>query len=377
MNASPYITYILIFITGFITSSLAIPRIIYIAKRKRLFDVPDNDRKLHANITPNLGGIGISLAFITVSSIFINPLLFYKWNYIVASSTLLFLTGVTDDLVSISPLKKLLGQVLAAIITVYIADIRITSLHGILGVYEMPKWISLIFTIGGCVFVTNALNLIDGVDGLAGSIGSLCALALGICLAMLGNEGGACIAFSLTAAIMGFLRYNIAPAKVFMGDTGSLIIGFTISVLAILVTRSYHYNTELSNIIHSSRSGMVVMLAIIFIPVFDSFRVFITRLSKGGSPFKADRSHIHHFLLDVGFTHTQVVSILVISNVLIVIIALLLQDVNPNITLLCMIAFAGILFTILFYMRKKKLAENQQIIAAHKKNMLQGAQHVQ
>jgi UDP-GlcNAc:undecaprenyl-phosphate GlcNAc-1-phosphate transferase len=366
-----YILYPLIFFSSLILSILSIPRIIYIAKRKKLFDVPDNKRKIHISVVPNLGGIGIFLSYLLVCSFFIGLAIFDKWNIIVVSSLVLFVTGVTDDMVGITPSKKFLAQFVASIITISIANIRITSLQGILGIYDMPMWLSISFTTVGCMFVTNALNLIDGIDGLAGSLGVLGSFILGAGLALTGNMGGACMAFGLMGSLIGFLRYNVSPAKIFMGDTGSLFTGFTLSILAILFIQSFNAkyvqgfnaNSWLGTIVHSPKGALLVALSVLFVPVFDSFRVFLNRMRKGGSPFAADRTHLHHLLLDAGYNHSQAVSILVTSNIFIVTIALLVQDVNPNIGILCILSISMALFGILYYLRKNKMEKNQQLIA--------------
>ena len=365
-----YIVYLLTFICALSASLYSVPKIIYVAKRKRLFDKPDNDRKIHVNIIPNLGGIGIFFSFIIVTSLFITYPLVEKWSYIIASCIVLFLIGVNDDLIAVGAYKKFMAQFVAAFITVCLADIRINSLHGIFGVFQMPYWYSVIFTILGVMFITNAFNLIDGIDGLAGSLGVLVTFLLGACLGRLDNIGGACIAFSIMGATIGFLRYNIAPAKIFMGDTGSLLIGFIISILSILFVHSYTVYNPLVAIIHSHKGAMIVALSFLFVPIFDSFRVFIKRAIKGISPFKADRSHLHHYLLDMGFTHSKSVAVLLTSNILIITVALLVQDFEPNIAVGCVLAVAGILFSILFAMRRNKLAINRSLIEERKKKQV-------
>ncbi|MBL7684178.1 MAG: undecaprenyl/decaprenyl-phosphate alpha-N-acetylglucosaminyl 1-phosphate transferase [Flavipsychrobacter sp.] len=345
----------LTFISALIISLVSIPQIMLISAKKRLFDLPDNDRKIHLRVVPNLGGIGIFFAFITTCSLFLNHDSFSNWNYIIASSLILFLTGIMDDLVSLSPSKKFFAQFIAASITVCIADIRLSSLHGIFGVYDLTYWYSIIFSVVGIIFVINAFNLIDGIDGLAGSIGVLSTFSLGVCLAASGNAGGASMAFSLMGAIAGFLRFNTAPARIFMGDTGALLIGYIISVLCILFANSYNEQTTVGNIIHNPGGALVVGLSVLFVPVFDSFRVFATRLMRGVSPFKADRTHLHHYLLDLGFTHSMTVGILLISNILLITVALILQDFNPNLGIFGIVAVSFILYAILYFMRKKRM----------------------
>jgi UDP-N-acetylmuramyl pentapeptide phosphotransferase/UDP-N-acetylglucosamine-1-phosphate transferase len=260
-----------------------------------------------------------------------------------------------DDLVALSPSKKFLAQFIAASITVCIADIRLSSLHGIFGVYDLTYWYSIIFSVVGIIFVINAFNLIDGIDGLAGSIGVLSTFCLGVLLAVSGNAGGASMAFSLMGAIAGFLRFNTSPARIFMGDTGALQIGYIISVLCILFVNSFNSNAAVGDMIHNPGGALTVGLSILFVPVFDSFRVFTTRLMRGVSPFKADRTHLHHYLLDLGFTHSMTVTILILSNVLIITVALILQDFNPNLGMLGIVALSMGLYAVLYFMRKKRM----------------------
>lgn len=369
-----HLLYLLCFISALIISLVSIPQIIVIASKKRLFDMPDNERKLHSRVVPNLGGVGIFFAYITTASLFIQPAAFSKWNYIIASCLLLFLTGIMDDLVSLSPSKKFLAQFMAALIVVCLADIRLTSLHGILGVHDLPFWYSYAFSVVGVIFITNAFNLIDGIDGLAGTIGVLCTFLLGVFLAAFDNPGAACLSFSLMGAIIGFLRFNLSPAKIFMGDTGSLLLGFMISVLCILFVNSYNPSAQLAqaSLIDGQKGALVVGLSILFIPVFDSFRVFITRIIKGVSPFKADRTHLHHYLLDLGFTHSRTVLILLTANILIVTVSLVTQAFNPNIAIACIFGLSMGLFAVLYYMRKHRLSNPVQHFAANnpsKKNI--------
>lgn len=359
------ISYIYIAIIGLsaVFSAVAIPRIIIIAKRKRLFDLPDNNRKIHKEVTPNLGGIGIFFSSMILTGLFIGVTAEAAWwHYMVAACLILFLIGIKDDIITLTPTKKFLAQLIAAIITVCLADIRLQSLHGILGIHTLPYWVSVAFSIVGCIFVTNAFNLIDGIDGLAGSISVLAAATLGICLAFLGNESAALFAFALTGAILGFLRYNIAPAKIFMGDSGALYIGFSLSVLSIIFCNSFLGSGYLSQAIHSPAAALIIALAILFIPVFDSFRVFITRIAKGKHPFHADKTHLHHFLLDMGFSHSRTVTILITANLLIISTSLMVQDYNPNIALLAMLTVTYLLFLILYYMRKARLIKNEELI---------------
>jgi UDP-GlcNAc:undecaprenyl-phosphate GlcNAc-1-phosphate transferase len=353
MNSlQPYLSYILAIAGSLAISLFSVPNIIYIAKRKRLLDIPDNHRKLHARIVPNLGGIGIFFAFFIVASLLVHPLGFPKWNYIAAACLILFITGLKDDLVAISPSKKFIAQAMAATITVVFADVRLNSLGGLFGIGTLPEWASIPFSIVGCIFVTNAFNLIDGIDGLAGTIGVYITVMLGLFLAAYSKVSEAILAFSMAGALIGFLKSNLAPARIFMGDTGSLIIGFVVSVLGILTINTYHTGGSIDAIIVSSPGVLIVTLAILFIPLFDTFRVFTMRILRGHSPFRADRTHLHHYLLDIGLGHTKTVSVILVANIMVTALALGMQKVNINIAFAAMLFSMLGLYAILVYLRR-------------------------
>jgi len=316
--------------------------------------MPDNHRKLHTRIVPNLGGVGIFFAFFITASLFIKPD-FTTWNYVATACLILFITGLKDDLVTISSTKKFIAQFFAATITVWLAGVRLHSLGGLLGIHELPEWASIPFSILGCMFVTNAFNLVDGIDGLAGTIGVYISTTLGLCLAAYGNMSAAILAFSLSGAIIGFLKSNLPPASIFMGDTGSLLIGFVVSILGILSINAYHEGGSISNVIVSSPGILVVTLAILFLPVFDTFRVFTLRILRGHSPFSADRTHLHHYLLDIGLSHGQTVGVILSANILVTGLALYVQRYNINVAVFILLLFMLVLYSVLVYLRRSHL----------------------
>lgn len=165
-------------------------------------------------------------------------------QYIMASMLILFFIGIKDDLVELTAWKKLLGQILAAVIVVHFADIKIFNIFGLFGLNEIPLWLTYPLTVFTIVVITNSFNLIDGIDGLAGSIGVLTSLTFGAWFLAFGETQFAIWSFSLTGALLSFLYFNKTPAKIFMGDTGSLIIGFTAAILAI---QFIEFNRHLPN----------------------------------------------------------------------------------------------------------------------------------
>ncbi len=343
------------FFAALALAALAIPRIISVALSKNLFDLPDNSRKVHKNMISNLGGIGIFFAYIVVSSLFVDPIQFPRWTYISSATLILFFTGVKDDLVTMTPAKKFFLQAIAAAIVVFFADLRISSFHGLFGVYQLPVVFSQVFTIVGCIFVTNAFNLIDGIDGLAGSVSAIACLVLGTIFFIDHHYSESLIALSMGGAVTGFLIFNKPPARIFMGDTGALIIGFTLSVLCILMIEQASLPTAGHRVVHSPVGALLLSLAVLFAPLFDTFRIFAVRIIKGGSPFKADRTHLHHYLLDLGLSHGWAVITILIANAFILLVAYLLQDVNPHFVILTMTLVAIGLFGVLFYKRQQRI----------------------
>ncbi len=322
LSALPdYILYLLAVVVSAIVSLYAVKKIIFIARERKIYDIPDNIRKIHGEEIPSLGGIGVFIGYIATIPFFIQQF-GTGWEVIITSTVILFFTGIYDDLMNMRPSKKLLAQFIAAFITVKFADIRIPYLYGFNGIYTLPYWTSIGLTTFCCTFFINVFNFIDGIDGLAGMMSILCCGILGIFFAFSGNIVEACISFSLLGATAGLLYYNYFPAKIYMGDTGSMLSGFTIFILAVFFIRFMW----VSPVLFSPAPAFIVMLSILFYPVFDAIRVFILRIKKGISPLKADRRHLHYYLLDSGMSHAATAWLITGVNVLTISLAVLLGN---------------------------------------------------
>ncbi len=347
---------VLAFITAFTLSYVSMPSIIHIARVKKLYDLP-GERRSHDIITPSLGGVGI-FAGIIFSIVLWTPFgLFGDLQYIICGLLLIFLIGVKDDILPISPKKKLLGQIVVAAIIAYKADVHLSSMYGLFGMYELPYWIGIGLSIFTIVTIINAFNLIDGINGLAGGVTCLIATTLGTWFFLVDRIELAIIAFSLVGATLAFLKYNITPARIFMGDTGSLLIGL---VCAILVIEFIEFNQILSSAnIHKIKSAPAVGIGILVLPLFDTLRVFTTRILKGKSPFIPDRTHIHHLLLDAHCTHLQATSILMIINIGFIFLVYRFQHIGTLNLLLVVLILASILsLGLYFYVRYRHKIQN-------------------
>jgi UDP-GlcNAc:undecaprenyl-phosphate GlcNAc-1-phosphate transferase len=320
---------ILAFITSFSLTYLAIPSIIKLAIKKNLMDEPDH-RRTHKVSTPSLGGIAI-LSGTLFSIIMWTPFTYFgELQYILCAFIIIFLLGAKDDLDPVTPVKKVIVEIFAACILVFKANVKLTSMYGLFGLGTLPEWLSVFLTIFTILVIINAFNLIDGIDGLSGTVGLLVTSLFGVWFYMTGSIELSMIAFSLTGAIVAFLKYNFTPASIFMGDTGSLFIGLVCSILAI---KFIEFQPQASNSALITTSAPAVTIAILVIPLFDTLRVFLLRVISGHSPFKPDRRHVHHILVDLGLTHLQAVTILISLNILIIGAALGLQHFGNGVVL--------------------------------------------
>lgn len=331
-------------ITAFIITFMAIPSIIRVSVIKNLFDEP-TERKAHTSSIPTLGGLAIFAGVVFSYTFWTNGLESAYTQYIIAAIVVMFFIGIKDDIVELTAHKKLYGQLFAALIIVFFADIRITSLYGILGIYEIPYSLSVLVTIFTILTIINAYNLIDGIDGLAGGIGAIASFTFGLWFYNY-NEIGLCVlAFTLFSSLLAFLVYNFSPANIFMGDTGSLIVGLILAILCINFVEMSFLSLPYA---FPFRSSPAMAIAILIIPLADTMRIFVIRLMNGKSPFQADRNHIHHQLLDLGLTHREAALTLYLVNIGFILTALVLRNISSLLLLNILVAM-GVVFSIVPY----------------------------
>jgi UDP-GlcNAc:undecaprenyl-phosphate GlcNAc-1-phosphate transferase len=345
------ILIILAFLTSLIISFAAIPSIIKIAEIKHLFDEPDH-RKTHASRTPTLGGIAIFAALVFSLTFWSTQTEIIELQYIICSIILLFFMGIKDDLFNLVAYKKLLGQLIASFILVHFAGIKITTFYGLFGIDDLqllPSYILSIFTI---VVITNSLNLIDGIDGLAALVGIIGSLCFGGWFLSAGVTQYAILASCMCGALIGFFHFNKSPSKIFMGDTGSLIVGVVLSILAIKFI-------EMNRVLDRTHPNKVlavpiVTFGILVIPLFDTLRVFTLRILQGRSPLSADRNHIHHLLLQLGFSHMRATLSLGFFNLLIIAAMYYFQFLRGEILLATLLSICVLASSYLAHRVRKK-----------------------
>jgi UDP-GlcNAc:undecaprenyl-phosphate/decaprenyl-phosphate GlcNAc-1-phosphate transferase len=328
-----------VFLTALFFNLVLMPLVIRLIKNYHLFDFP-NFRKVHKNPIPTLGGIGIFLSMLIV--VITRPSLFtLDMLIVIASASVLFVVGIIDDIKDIRPRIKLLIQIFTTLVPV-IYGIRIDSLND-LGIGDISYPASIILSTLCIVFFINAFNLIDGVDGLAGGLAIITLIAFALLFYFAGVYDYALLAAAIAGSCLGFLVFNFNPARIFMGDSGSLTIGFFISIFAIrsiqLPSAIYYESFRIDS--------FLVVFALVFLPSLDAVRVFSSRILKKRSPFKPDKTHIHHLMLDTGMTHRSVAITLYTIQILIISLAFFPPPLIVMEILLGLIIFSVLVYELL------------------------------
>lgn len=360
------------FLIALLLGFVMIPNILLVSYRKRLFDLPD-PRKVHSCPVPRLGGISFLPAIVIAFAVVTGfrylmgfpvenlPLTrtLYEFLFWVVGAMLLYLIGVQDDLIGVGYRRKFLVQILAALLLVFCGD-WIHSLGGLFGIYDLPAWLGIPLTIFLIVYITNAINLIDGIDGLASG---LCCISLAMLAWMhirVGQYVYAFLALATLGILIPFWIYNVfgnaqKGHKLFMGDAGSLTLGYILSFLVIHLSF-----VRLDADAHTNPS-LVIALTTLIVPLFDVVRVVIHRLRTGKSPFLPDKNHFHHKLLRTGMRVRWVmVTILLVSLFFIVLNLLLLPHCSVTFILILDVVLwvaMHLYLDVLIYRRQKAETE--------------------
>lgn len=332
--------FILATLTAFTVAFLVTPILIKFLRKMKLGDTPGG-RKIHKSFIPSMGGISF-VAAVTVT------LAIWGWQYplpdiryLLGAICLMFFVGLRDDLIEMKASHKILGQLIAVILVIGASDIRIKDFHGFLGIGELNLYVSYVFSAFTLLALTNAFNLIDGLDGLASTMASLVFSFLGVWFLFQGLESYALICFTFLGAILAFLIYNWHPAKIFMGDTGSLTLGFTMGAL---VMAFMEVNQALpTSSIWKFEPSFAAGVALLMFPLYDMGRVFTRRISQGKGPMTPDKSHVHHFLMRMGLPHDKVTLILAILQLSFIGLVIVFKDYSDNIVLPLIVGVAILL----------------------------------
>ncbi len=319
------------------------PLVLNIAK-KRNFVVKPNKRTSHEGAIPNIGGISIFISFLLTVFLFTYPI-FAELQYTILGVFIILIVGFVDDLIDIKPGWKLFGECASAFFLIVVSDIRLSSLHGFLGITELPLGVSYSLSLFVFILIINALNLIDGVDGLASGLGIMYCLFFAVYFSLTSNVNLAISAFAMVGSLAVFFIYNVfgRKRKIFMGDSGALLLGYMI-VLYVFEFCEMNAHSSLPAKFRMSASPAVA-ICILSVPLFDTMRVVLTRIKNGVSPFRPDRNHVHHLLLKTGLKHRQVTFVLLLISLAYIFLGIVGR--NWSIGLLVSIAF--LLATVLTY----------------------------
>ncbi len=344
-------------ILAFMITYVSIPPLIEVARAKNLYDVP-NGRTSHEQITPTLGGIAIFSGFVISSMIFLNIAKIPFIQYVLAGSMVIFFVGLKDDITGLSPLKKFIGEIIAAGIIIDLGGVRLSSLHGFAGIGVLNYVSSDFLSLFVIVAIVNAFNLIDGVDGLSSGVGILASLVFGIWFFLIGQIQLAILAAAMVGALFAFFRFNFFSKrhKIFMGDIGSLLVGFILSILAIKFNEFNHAIGEANP--YFMKAAPAVSIGVLILPIFDTVRVMLIRMARGISPFRPDKRHVHHYLLEIMESHHKVTLILLSVNLLFIVFSFSFSDLRISVLLLILVVLASLLTYIPFLMVKKRRKKN-------------------
>lgn len=288
------ITMLIGFFVALVVALIATPLVKKLAIKIGAVDAP-NHRKVHQRIMPRLGGLAIYIGFL-VTFLIIAPKSMITWGILVGA-TIVIITGVFDDRYEISPKVKLLGQLIAAIVVV-MSGIKVEFINlPFEGIFAFG-WLSIPVTIFWIVGVSNAINLIDGLDGLAAGVSAIATATMLIMSLIIGNYTVSILSVALLGAIIGFLFFNFHPAKIFMGDTGALFLGFMLAAMSIL---GFKYVTLFA---------FIMPILVLGVPISDTFFAIIRRWLNNRPISEADKNHLHHRLLQLGLSHRQTVLVI-------------------------------------------------------------------
>lgn len=312
----------LICIVSFLVGLACMPIIRKIAQEKH-FVVKPNKRTSHIGEIPNIGGLDICFSFLLCYLLFdVSDTMLRQSQFLLIGMLVITMIGFTDDILDLSPLSKLLGEALAGIALIGFADIRLSHLHGFLGIGEIGIVSSYLLSFFVLAVIVNALNLIDGIDGLASGLGIMYCICFGVYFQHCNNPNWAVLAYSMAGALAVFFMYNVfgrSKRKIFMGDSGSLLLGYLLTAFVFRFCELNAYNA-VQETLHCDAAPAVV-LCILSVPLFDTLRVMVTRIKHHKSPFLPDRNHIHHLMLRTGLNHIQTTCLLMLITLFFILLA--------------------------------------------------------
>ena len=314
-----------------IVAFILTPVVKVLAQKVGAVDVPKDNRRMHDHPIPRMGGLAIFLGFLISALVFVQ--ITPQLRGMLLGAVIIVVLGIFDDIYSLRASFKFVVQIVAALIAVCSGNIiQIISNPNVFSSnpYWDLGWLAYPVTVIWIVAITNAVNLIDGLDGLACGVTTISSMTLLVIALVVGEPQVAFLVAALVGGCLGFLPYNLNPAKIFMGDTGSTFLGFVLAVIP--VQGLFKLYTIIS---------FVVPFLMLGLPIFDTAFAFIRRIAHGQSPMHADRSHVHHRLIDMGFSQKQAVAVLYIISAILGLSAVVLTTGGPEKAMLLLLALCA------------------------------------
>jgi UDP-N-acetylmuramyl pentapeptide phosphotransferase/UDP-N-acetylglucosamine-1-phosphate transferase len=348
---SESVIILLSLILAFFVTYFGIPRVNTLARLKGLYDIPGS-RTSHTEPTPRLGGAMIFAGVILTAVLFTDFENAGRLKYLIASMLILFFIGIKDDIITLTPVKKIIGQLFASGIIVILGNLRITDCYSFFDFETLPAVWSVIISIIIFMVLINSINLIDGIDGLAAGVGIIGSASFGIWFYLNDYISLAVICVSLLGSLLAFLNFNLFSSKnkIFLGDTGSMLIGFLLAVFAISFLEHNAAKTDGTRLI----TAPALSLAILILPILDTIRVIFVRSFTKKSIFKADHNHIHHMVLSVSKSHNKAAAILLFINICFIVLTILLRSLGNTILIISLLIIGLLLVFLLSQFRRRK-----------------------
>lgn len=350
--------YITLFVVSLLSTWWIFKRVLRIAKLKNIVDNPDA-RKLQRVPVPVLGGVavffGMSVALAAAGLIHDVSNLFAM----VCAMVIMLYVGTMDDIIGLTPKIRFIIEIIVVLLLIYCNNYSIDNFHGLWGIYAIPKWIAIPLTVFACVGIINAINLIDGVNGLSSGYCIVTCLIFGFAFIITGDVSRASLAILAIGALIPFFFHNVfgKDSKMFIGDGGTLLMGTIMSVFVINAIKS---DSTITMFTPENFGVIPFTLALLVIPVFDTLRVMTARILRGTSPFNPDKTHLHHLLLDLHFSHVGTTATEILFNLFVVGTWYLSYKLGASIDLqLYIVVLLGLAITFGFY-RFARVKESKQ-----------------
>lgn len=340
--------YIILFVVSLCATWWIFKKVLKIAKLKNIVDNPDA-RKLQRVPVPVMGGVAVFFGMVTAFATAGLLLDISNMFAMLCVMTIMLYVGTMDDILGLSPKVRFLAEIFVILLLMYCNKYSINNFHGLWGIYEISEWIAVPLTVFACVGIINAINMIDGVNGLSSGYCIVTSIIFGSAFIFAGDFNRASLAILSVGALLPFFFHNVfgKKSKMFIGDGGTMLMG---SIMSVFVINALKTDSALATATPDNFGLIPFTLAVLVIPVFDTLRVMTARIIRGKSPFNPDKTHLHHLLIDLHFSHIGTTMVEIFASLFVVAAWYLSYWLGASIDVqLYIVIFIGVLITFVFY----------------------------